>query len=287
MVALLALRDAAVAGWDLVVADAGPLDAAVALAALPATLTRLLERVLPLERRMLWAMGHGAAPGVPVPGRGAVEAVERLHAELAAAATLLASPATSARLVVTAEPAAPAQALRARTALALPVSPSTASSSTGSCRPGAPRGWRPAPPRSGGCWRTSPARSPPCPSPASPSTPNPCSAPPPWRTSRPVSTRPPTIRRHPRRRPRPPPPSPPEWNATGTPTCSCSRCRRPARATSASPAAGTSSLLDVAGMRRAVSLPSVLRRCEVAGAALRDGALRVAFRPDPALWRSA
>jgi arsenite-transporting ATPase len=39
-------------------------------------------------------------------------------------------------------------------------------------------------------------------------------------------------------------------------------------------------------VRRVLPLPSVLRRCEVTGAALRDGALRVAFRPDPDLWRS-
>ncbi|MER7484745.1 ArsA-related P-loop ATPase [Streptomyces sp. NPDC126497] len=36
--------------------------------------------------------------------------------------------------------------------------------------------------------------------------------------------------------------------------------------------------------RRIVPLPSALRRCTVAGAALRDGELRVRFRPDPALW---
>ncbi|BFO20800.1 hypothetical protein SHKM778_71880 [Streptomyces sp. KM77-8] len=36
--------------------------------------------------------------------------------------------------------------------------------------------------------------------------------------------------------------------------------------------------------RRTVPLPSALRRCTVAGAALRDGELRIRFRPDPALW---
>ena len=62
VVALLAIRDAALAGWDLVVVDAGPLDAALGLLALPAAGARLVERVLPVERRMLWAMGHGARP---------------------------------------------------------------------------------------------------------------------------------------------------------------------------------------------------------------------------------
>lgn len=36
--------------------------------------------------------------------------------------------------------------------------------------------------------------------------------------------------------------------------------------------------------RRIVPLPSVLRRCTVAGAALRDGELRIRFTPDPDLW---
>jgi arsenite-transporting ATPase len=49
---------------------------------------------------------------------------------------------------------------------------------------------------------------------------------------------------------------------------------------------GDDLLLGVAGERGAVRLPSALRRCEVTGAALRDGALRVGFRPDPALWRT-
>ena len=43
--------------------------------------------------------------------------------------------------------------------------------------------------------------------------------------------------------------------------------------------------LQVAGHRRSLSLPSALRRCVVTSARLRDGELRVRFRPDPALWR--
>lgn len=37
-------------------------------------------------------------------------------------------------------------------------------------------------------------------------------------------------------------------------------------------------------LRRIVPLPSALRRCTVAGAALREGELRVRFAPDPHLW---
>jgi arsenite/tail-anchored protein-transporting ATPase len=47
---------------------------------------------------------------------------------------------------------------------------------------------------------------------------------------------------------------------------------------------GDELVLTVTGHRRLVTLPSALRRCVVDGAALRDGRLRVRFRPDPDLW---
>ncbi len=47
---------------------------------------------------------------------------------------------------------------------------------------------------------------------------------------------------------------------------------------------GDELVVDAAGFRRIMPLPSALRRCTVAGAALRDGALAVRFAPDPALW---
>ncbi len=47
---------------------------------------------------------------------------------------------------------------------------------------------------------------------------------------------------------------------------------------------GDELVVDAAGFRRILPLPSALRRCTVEGAALRDGALRVRFTPDPALW---
>jgi arsenite/tail-anchored protein-transporting ATPase len=47
---------------------------------------------------------------------------------------------------------------------------------------------------------------------------------------------------------------------------------------------GDDLVLTVGSCRRAIALPSVLRRCLVDGAALRDGRLRVRFRPDPDLW---
>lgn len=47
---------------------------------------------------------------------------------------------------------------------------------------------------------------------------------------------------------------------------------------------GDELVVDVGPHRRIVPLPSGLRRCSVAGAALRDGALHVRFAPDPGLW---
>jgi arsenite-transporting ATPase len=47
---------------------------------------------------------------------------------------------------------------------------------------------------------------------------------------------------------------------------------------------GDELVLTVGSHRRVIALPSVLTRCVVDGAALRDGRLRVRFRPDPDLW---
>jgi arsenite-transporting ATPase len=47
---------------------------------------------------------------------------------------------------------------------------------------------------------------------------------------------------------------------------------------------GDDLVVTVSGHRRVVALPGALTRCQVAGAALRDGRLAVRFEPDPALW---
>ncbi|QKW06034.1 ArsA family ATPase [Streptomyces sp. NA04227] len=47
---------------------------------------------------------------------------------------------------------------------------------------------------------------------------------------------------------------------------------------------GTELALSVGPFRRIVPLPSALRRCRVAGAALREGVLELRFAPDPDLW---
>ena len=49
---------------------------------------------------------------------------------------------------------------------------------------------------------------------------------------------------------------------------------------------GDDLVVTVGSHRRVLALPSALRRCSVAGAALRDGRLRVRFEPDPDQWRT-
>lgn len=47
---------------------------------------------------------------------------------------------------------------------------------------------------------------------------------------------------------------------------------------------GDEIVITAGRFRRIVALPSALRRCTVAGAALREGELRIRFAPDPDLW---
>lgn len=51
--------------------------------------------------------------------------------------------------------------------------------------------------------------------------------------------------------------------------------------------AGDELIVTVAGRRRVVSLPSVLRRCVVLGGSISDGVLAVRFAPDPQFWRAS
>ncbi len=282
--ALLELRDAATSGRDLVVADAPGIDAAVRLAALPAALGHAVERLLPVERRMLWAMGHGARPGTGAagPARGLVEAVERLDAELAGAGQVLAAPGTAARLVLAPQPAALEAVASGRTALALH-----------GVRVDAVVVPRLVPGDGDDPWRAARARAEagvladaaellaPLPllraaeRPAGPVTPHelaelaaelddgelPAAA-------AVVADAGPSVER--------------EGDdyvlvlsLPGVRRADVDVARR-----------GDDLLVDVAGERRAVRLPSGLRRCVVTAAAVRADALRVTFRPDPALWRA-
>ncbi len=47
---------------------------------------------------------------------------------------------------------------------------------------------------------------------------------------------------------------------------------------------GDELVITVGDQLRRLALPPVLRRCVAVGASAGDGAVRVRFRPDPALW---
>ncbi|MFD5103200.1 ArsA family ATPase [Streptomyces albidochromogenes] len=108
-------------GYDLVVVDLPPLHSALAALALPEQLRRYLRRLLPPERQAARALRPMLAQlaGVPMPAQWLYETAARRDGELAAVEALLADPGTSVRLVAEPGPAA-AEALRtARTGLAL------------------------------------------------------------------------------------------------------------------------------------------------------------------------
>jgi arsenite/tail-anchored protein-transporting ATPase len=124
ILALLAVRDLAVGGqWDVLVVDCAPTAETLRLLALPEALGWYLRKVFPAQRRM----ARGARPlaalldrGDTVPPDGLFEALLRLNDELSGVRQLLADPAvTTVRLVLTPEAVVVAEARRTFTALAL------------------------------------------------------------------------------------------------------------------------------------------------------------------------
>ena len=124
VLALLAVREFAVTGdWDALVVDCAPTAETLRLLALPEALTWYLERAFPLQRRIARGMRPlatllGRAEAIPPDGLFA--ALLRLNDELASVRELLGDPSvTSVRLVLTPEAVVAAEARRTFTALAL------------------------------------------------------------------------------------------------------------------------------------------------------------------------
>src|SRR5881227_2491952 len=107
VLALLELRAQVSSGrWDTVVVDCAPTAETLRLLALPEALGWYMERVFPVERRMVRTLrpvlSHLAR--MPMPPDSVFAAIERLHAELAEVRALLVDPVTtSVRLVLTPE----------------------------------------------------------------------------------------------------------------------------------------------------------------------------------------
>ena len=122
VLALLELRLHALSGkWDVVIVDCAPTAETLRLLALPEALGWYMQRVLPVERRVVRALKPvlTRAAGVPMPGDGVFDAIERLHAELDEVRTLLSGPDAGVRLVLTPESVVLAEARRSYTTLSL------------------------------------------------------------------------------------------------------------------------------------------------------------------------
>ncbi|WP_406001359.1 ArsA family ATPase [Streptomyces sp. NBC_00829] len=280
---LRALKSATEGGWDEVVVDMPPLRESVAVLALPEQLRRYLRRLLPPERQAARTLRPMLAQlaGVPMPAQWLYETAARWDAELAAVQQVVEAPTTCLRMVAEPGPAA-ADALRAaRLGIALQALPLDMIVAN----------------------RVLPAETPD-----------------PWlaglvaqqdkhleelRAEYGAVCELPHLGREPR----------------GTDDLALLAGRALLGGTGETPLPGCGAdwsvedrresdgvlvwhlplpgavkeeiglvrrgdelLITVGPFRRIVPLPSVLRRCTVSGAALTDGALRVRFTPDPALW---
>ena len=122
VLALLELRLHALSDdWDLVVVDCAPTAETLRLLALPEALGWYMQRVFPMQQRVVKALRPvlTRAAGVPMPGGSVFDAIERLHAELDEVRSLLSGPEASVRIVLTPESVVLAEARRSYTTLSL------------------------------------------------------------------------------------------------------------------------------------------------------------------------
>jgi arsenite/tail-anchored protein-transporting ATPase len=122
IVALLELRTQVESGpWDLVVVDCAPTAETLRLLALPEALAWHLERLIPAQRGLLRALrpAAAAATGLPLPGVQVLDTLRRWHESLLEIQSILASDTTSVRLVLTPERVVIAESRRTLTSLRL------------------------------------------------------------------------------------------------------------------------------------------------------------------------
>ncbi|MGH3448162.1 MAG: ArsA family ATPase, partial [Nocardioidaceae bacterium] len=107
--------------WDLIVVDCAPTAETLRLLALPEALGWYMDRVLPVERRVVKTLKPvlTRATGVPMPQDSVFDAVTRLHADLADVRAVLTSEDASVRMVLTPEAVVVAEARRSLTSLSL------------------------------------------------------------------------------------------------------------------------------------------------------------------------
>jgi arsenite-transporting ATPase len=285
VLALLEVRNQISSGrWDAVIVDCAPTAETLRLLALPGALSWYLERILPMQRRVVRTLRPvlTRAAGVPMPRERVFDAVVRLHAELRDVHKVLTDArTTSVRLVLTPEALVVAEARRSLTSLALygytvdgvvanKVFPDTAGSPWLS-------GWVSAQSAQldvvGESFADMPVRRVP------------------YRDREPVGADelaelaaqlygdadPLEVRD-----------VAPSVDVTRTETGFVLSLAIPLAVREEIDLArrGDDLVVTVESHRRVLTLPSALRRCDVTGAALRDGRLHVEFEPDPALWMS-
>jgi arsenite-transporting ATPase len=122
IVALLELRAQVESGtWDLVVVDCAPTAETLRLLALPEALAWHLERLMPAQRGLLRSLrpAAAAATGLPLPGPQVLETVRRWQESLREIQSILTAETTSVRLVLTPERVVIAESRRTLTSLRL------------------------------------------------------------------------------------------------------------------------------------------------------------------------
>jgi arsenite-transporting ATPase len=122
VLALLELRAQALSGeWDVIIVDCAPTAETLRLLALPEALGWYMERVFPVERKIVKALAPvlSKAAKMPMPEDSVFGAIERLHAELDEVHALLTGPEASVRIVLTPESVVLAEARRSYTMLSL------------------------------------------------------------------------------------------------------------------------------------------------------------------------
>ncbi|WP_375475015.1 ArsA family ATPase [uncultured Jatrophihabitans sp.] len=286
VLALLAVRELAVTGdWDALVVDCAPTAETLRLLALPEALAWYLQRVFPAQRRL----ARGIRPVAALFGRGAVvppdtvfDALLRLNDELAGVRELLGDPTvTSVRLVLTPEAVVVAEARRTFTALALYGYAVDLVVANRVFPPGADewrQGWARAQQAQLAGIRESfaglPVREVP------------------YRAAEPVGAG--ALRQVadtlygalPGDDPAPTPSGPPLVVVEADGADYLLRLALPLVAPAEVEAArvGDDVVIRVGGHRRVLTLPSVLRRCEVVDGRCADGRLEVRFRPESGRW---
>ncbi|HTZ45246.1 MAG TPA: ArsA family ATPase [Jatrophihabitans sp.] len=290
VLSLLAVRELAAAGrWDALVVDCAPTAETLRLLALPEALGWYLNRAFPVHRLLARGMRPVSAllgRAGSVPPDAVFDAVLRLAGELAEIRSLLADPVTtSVRLVLTPEAVVTAEARRTFTALALygyrvdevvanRVFPAGADSDW-------QRGWVRAQAEQLAALAESFAGLPvrtlgyrpdePIGAPALRAVADELYGPLPGE-----DPAPPGVAGQPLAARSVPGPEPRFELELALPLADRS-------AVSAS-RAGDELIVTVAGHRRILALPSVLRRCRVTGGTVAGGRLLLSFEPEPALW---